>query len=81
MYKEGVLDLKKDILTVRSVTIGLKCVKMLSGNNIKAKLIKIDSDKTEHGCRYGIEFKSEDFFNVIALMKDHNIQYSVYHLK
>ncbi len=75
------MDLKKDVITVKSVTVGLKCVKMLSRNNIKSKLIKTDSEKTEYGCGYGIEVKSEDFFNVISLMKDHNIPYSVYHLK
>ncbi len=76
-YKEGVLDLKTETITVKSITLGLKAKKILAKSGIKSKLVKLDSSKTENGCSYGIEFKSSEFYNIASLLRTNEIEYSV----
>ncbi len=70
--------MKKEIITVKTITLALKAKKMLVRENIKSRIIKVDSSKTEHGCSYGIEFNSADFFTVISILKENEFMYSVY---
>lgn len=70
--------MKKSIVTIKTVTIGLKARKILSGHGIKSSLVKIDSEKSENGCRYGLEFNEKDFYDVISALKEKGIEYGVY---
>jgi hypothetical protein len=70
--------LKKVLLTVKTVTIGLKARKILRVCGIKSSLVKIDYTKSENGCQYGLEFDERDFYEVISALKKHKINYGVY---
>ena len=70
--------MKKSILTVKTITIGLKAKKTLSGRVIKSSLVKIDYTKSENGCQYGLEFNEQDLYEVISTLREHGISYGVY---
>ena len=70
--------MKKSILTVKTITIGLKARKALSGCGIKSNLVKSDYTKSESGCQYGLEFNEQDFYEVISTLRKHGINYGVY---
>ena len=70
--------MKKGLLTVKTVTIGLKARKILRGCGIKSNLVKIDYTRSESGCQYGLEFDERDFYEVISALKKHEINYGVY---
>ena len=70
--------MKKSILTVKTITIGLKAKKTLSGRGIKSSLVKIDYTKSENGCQYGLEFNEQDLYEVISTLREHGISYGVY---
>ena len=73
--------MKTNIVTVKTVTIGLKGKRALSARGIKANIVKIDSTKSESGCQYGLEFKENEFYDVIATLREHGIEYGVYYPK
>lgn len=73
--------MKSSIITVKTMTIGLKAKKLLSSHGVKAVLIKIDHTSSETGCSYGLELPDKDFYNAIALLRDHGIEYGVYRQK
>ena len=73
--------MKRSILTVNTITIGMKAKKALSKRGIKSALIKIDSSKTQMGCQYGLEFYEKDFYDVISILRANEIQYGVYEPK
>ena len=73
--------LKMNIVTVKTVTIGLKAKKILSARGIKSRIVKIDSGNSENGCQYGVEFNSSEFYNVINALRENEIQYGVYKSK
>ena len=66
------------IITVGSMTYAMKARKILRAEGINTRLVKLDSALTEHGCGYGIEFRSYDSYNVYEALKKHNIKYSIY---
>ena len=69
------------IITVKTVTIGLKGKKALASHGIKSRVVKIDASKSKNGCQYGIEFTAEDFYEAIRVLRENNIEYGVYHSK
>ncbi|MBO7303831.1 MAG: DUF3343 domain-containing protein [Clostridia bacterium] len=73
--------MKTTTITVPSVTYAVKIKKILERKNIVAKLIKIDTDNSKEGCSYGISVSSSNFFDVVALLKQNGIEYSVYNAK
>ena len=73
--------MKKSILTVKTITIGLKAKKALSACGIKSKLVKIDYTNSENGCQYGLEFDEQNFYEVISTLRKHGIDYGVYKSK
>ena len=73
--------MKTNIVTVKTVTIGLKGKRALSARGIKANIVKIDSTKSESGCQYGLEFKENKFYDVIATLRENGIEYGVYYPK
>ena len=66
------------IITIPTLTMALKAKKILSKNGIQARIIKLDSSKS--GCTYGLEFSEGCFYDVIALLRQNEIEYS-YHKK
>lgn len=73
--------LKKSIVTISTVTIGIKAKKALSKRGIKSNLVKIDFTKNQNGCQYGLEFNERDFYDVVAFLREIGIQYGVYEPK
>ncbi len=73
--------LKKSIVTINTVTIGIKAKKALLKHGIKSSLIKIDFTKNQNGCQYGLEFSERDFYNVVSILREIGIQYGVYEPK
>ena len=73
--------MKTSIVTVKTITIGMKCKKALAARGIKSKLIKIDYSRSEKGCQYGVEFSERDFYDAISALRDCGIEYGVYDSK
>ncbi len=65
-------------ITVGSVTYAIKVRKLFERAGIRSNLIKADISKKSNGCVYGIKISSEFFYDAIAILKKHGIQYSVY---
>ena len=59
----------------------MKCKKALASRGIKSSLVKIDFTKSENGCQYGIEFNERDFYDVISILRENEIEYGVYDSK
>ncbi len=70
--------MKKLIITMGSVTYAVKAKKILMGNNIPVRLIKVDALLSERGCTHGVEIRYNDFLDVVAILKEHSIPYYVY---
>lgn len=66
------------IITVGSLTYAMKARKILRAKGINTRLVKLDSALTEHGCAYGIEFRSYESYSVYSVLKENNINYSIY---
>ena len=79
--RKEVMILKRSIVTVNTITIGMKGKKVLSKNGIKSNLVKIDSSKNQLGCQYGLEFDGNDFYNAVSILRENGIQYGVYEEK
>ena len=69
------------IVTVKTVTIGLKAKKALSAQRIKSRLVKIDASKSQNGCQYGVEFEAESFYEAARILRENGIEYGVYKSK
>ena len=65
-------------LTVGSVTYAIKVRKLLERAGVKSKLIKVDASKSKSGCTYGIQVQSALFYDVVTVLKNNGISYSVY---
>lgn len=70
--------MKRSIVTVTTVTIGMKGKKALARRGIKSSLVKIDFSKNQTGCQYGLEFNENDFYDVVSILRENGIQYGVY---
>ena len=73
--------MKTSVVTVKTVTIGLKGKKVLAADGIKSSLVKIDFTKAQNGCQYGLRFDERDYRNVIRILKENEIEYGVYREK
>lgn len=73
--------MKKSIVSVKTITIGLKGKKALAKKGIKSSLVKIDYTKTANGCQYGLEFNDRFFYEVISTLRENGINYEVYKSK
>ena len=69
--------MKKVTITLPSVTYAIKLRKKLGAVNINSKLVKLDTQKSG-GCEYGVEFAENYLLDVVSLVKEENIVYSVY---
>ena len=71
--------MKRDIiLTVGSMTHAIKAKKILNRGKISVSVIKLDSERRNNGCGYGIVFSSDDEYSAIRLLKENKIPYLVY---
>ena len=70
--------MKTDIVTVKTITIGLKGKKVLAERGIKSSLVKIDFTKGQDGCQYGLKFNERDYRDVVSILKENGIEYGVY---
>ena len=73
--------MKNIIVTVKTITIGLKARKLLSARGIKSRLVKTDASITQSGCQYGIEFDSTVYYDAIRILRENEIEYGVYNPK
>ena len=64
------------IITIPTLTMALKSKKILSKSGMQARVIKLDSSK--NGCTYGLEFDDRYFYDVIALLRQNDIEYNYY---
>lgn len=65
--------MKKDILTIPTVTLALKAKKLLSKKGITASVVHFNSNENKNGCSYGIEFDINDYFSVLSILKESEI--------
>ena len=70
--------MKTDIVTVKTITIGLKGTKVLAERGLKSSLVKIDFTKSQDGCQYGLKFNDRDYRDVVSILKENGIEYGVY---
>ncbi len=70
--------MKTTVLTVGSVTHAIKAKKLLSREGLRAKLIKTDASKTAHGCAYGIEIPTKDFYTAVSILRSAGVYYQLY---
>ena len=70
--------MKMSIVTVKTITIGMKGKKALSSRGIKSRLVKIDASQSQNGCQYGIEFPASNFYDAIRALRENEIEYGVY---
>lgn len=69
------MSLKKAVITLESMTYGLKAKKVLSTKGIISKLIKISSDFKDSGCTYGLELEYKNLFIAKKILKDAEIPF------
>ena len=69
------------IVTVKTITIGLKAKKVLGAQGIRSRLVKIDASKSQNGCQYGIEFDARNFYDAIRALRENGVEYGVYKSK
>ena len=65
--------MKKDILTIPTVTLALKAKRLLSKKGITASVVHFNSNENKNGCSYGIEFDIKDYFSVLSILKESEI--------
>lgn len=70
--------MNKRTVTVGSVTYAHKARRLLQQKGINSRLVKIDPLRSKSGCTHGIEFATEDFYNVVMELKNAGIDYAVY---
>ncbi len=68
----------KIIITFSSVTYAQKARKILSKVGIGAKLIKVSKNASAE-CTHGIEFYESSFLDAARILRNAEIEYSVYH--
>ena len=68
--------MKRITVTVDNVTYALKVRKLLIKRGIlNVSVVKVDA--TQSGCIHGVEFNEYDFFNVISVLRENDIKYSI----
>ncbi len=60
------------------MTNAIKVRRLLAKNDIKSSLIKINAEKSQSGCTYGIKISGSDFYNAVVVLKNNGITYSLY---
>lgn len=71
--------MNKITVTVGSVTYAIKLRRLLQKSGINARQVKVDNTKNESGCRHGVEISEADLYPAIIIMKNNDIEYSIYH--
>ncbi|MBQ8303129.1 MAG: DUF3343 domain-containing protein [Clostridia bacterium] len=66
--------MNKILVTVSTVTYAIKLRKLLLRDGIRSRLVKINSAE---GCTHGVEISRTDFYRVVCIMKENNIEYKV----
>ena len=69
------------IITFSSQTFAIKAKRLLERNGIRSDLLKINTEDMREGCTHGLRFLNSDYFNVIAILRNADIVYSVYNGK
>ena len=70
--------MKTGIITVKTITLGLKGKRALSAEGIKSRVVKIDATESKSGCQYGLEFNALNYYDAIRIMRENGIEYGVY---
>ncbi|MBR5144573.1 MAG: DUF3343 domain-containing protein [Clostridia bacterium] len=73
--------MRKIIIVVGSITYAIKLRKLLTRVGIDASLIKVDNPNGGIGCIHGVEIPINDYYTAVVIMRDNNIDYSVYNSK
>lgn len=66
------------IVTVKTITIGLKGKRVLSSCGIKSTVVKIEAGASEGGCQYGLQFSEKHFYDAVSALRENGIEYGVY---
>lgn len=69
------------VITVGTVTYAIKLRKLLSRDGIYARLMKVENVEGALGCIHGVEINERDFLRAVVIMKNNNIEYSIYKTK
>ena len=69
--------MKKSIITFNSITYAIKARKLLSREGVNTKLIKLDSNAEDGGCKYGLEISSSKLFSAISVLRSEGLEYKV----
>ena len=70
--------MKTTTITVGSVTYALKLKKLLRRAGIEATIVKLDNTDQNTGCTHGVNIFDSDFYSAVVIMKENNINYSVF---
>ena len=70
--------MKRTILAIGTVTNAIRAKKLLGKDNIRSKLVKLDSTKTLNGCSYGLEIFDADMYSAFSILRNEGIVYSIY---
>ena len=60
------------------MTAAMRARKLLSQGGISAKLVKINPIKSASGCTYGLRISPVDFYGAVVVLKNKEINYSLY---
>lgn len=70
--------MKTTLITLQSATFAVMAKRTLNRKNIRARLVKLDGEKSPNGCTHGIEINEDDFLNAVMVLKSSNIDYYIY---
>ncbi|MBO5305123.1 MAG: DUF3343 domain-containing protein [Clostridia bacterium] len=64
--------------SIGSLTHAMKGQKLLTGEGISSRIVKLDSKKTRRGCAYGIEFSCDEQRRVRSVLGASHLPVSDY---
>lgn len=69
--------LKTVVFTFKSVTFAIKARRALSRGGISSRIRKLDMKASEDGCTHAVEVNGEDYYSVVAILKNNGISFNV----
>ena len=67
--------MSESIIAMRSQTIAVKAVKLLSRHGIRCRLVSVDPSLTSHGCSFGVAIDSHEVIKAEKLLDMGKINY------
>ncbi|MBQ7352941.1 MAG: DUF3343 domain-containing protein [Clostridia bacterium] len=63
------------IISLKSNTYAQKVRNILRNYGMNVEIIRLEPQKTKHGCSYGISFQCERLYYVKTILNQNNIDY------